>query len=1347
MNFPSHDRSDFVFLADGGKLGKLIAEFDWSQTPLGPIPSWPQSLRVTVSLLLRSQVPIVTLWGEDGIMIYNDAYSEFAGARHPSLLGSKVREGWEEVADFNDNVMRVGLAGGTLAYRDQELTLHREGRPQQTWLDLDYSPILGEDNRPVGVMAIVLETTDKVLAERWRRGEQDRLRQMFEQAPGFMAMMRGPEHRFEFVNRAYLQLVGRCDIVGQTIRQALPDIAGQGHFELLDQVYQTGTPYTGASMPVDIQPGADRPVERKFVDLVYQPVVDPDGAIAGIFVQGTDVTNRVVAEEALAASERQSRQILDSAIDYAIIALDLDGRILRWNRGAFETFGWTEPEVQGQYWEMLFTPEDRAAGRAREAMDAAMALGAVHHERWHIRKSGERFWANGEISPLRNAAGKPIGLVKILRDQTSQHLAQQALKEAEARLRHAQEAGGVGVFSLNLENQLVSPTPEFCKIYGFKPRAFIPVKVLDELAVESDRGILSNAQTRAGDTARLNIEFEIRRADNGERRVIARRGEFEHDAQGKPVRFVGVVQDITDRRRAQRELRESEARFRALAQAIPNHVWTARPDGRLDWFNDRIYDYFGRAEGELDGERWLEIVHPDDVAAAAERWRQTLASGEAYTTEFRLRNRDGAYRWHIARAVPIKDEGGRILRWIGTNTDIEEQRITRAKLEELNRTLEERVAERTADRDRMWRLSTDIMLVAGFDGAISAVNPAWHAVFGWDEDDLLGRSFIDLLHPEDRAATLDEIGKLEAGATTFSFESRFQKKGGGYRTISWTAVPDRGYIHAVGRDVTEERDAAAALRQTEAALQQAQKMESIGNLTGGVAHDFNNLLQVVAGNLQLLNKDLTGDERSQKRIANALEGVNRGSKLAAQLLAFGRRQALDPRVVNIGRLIRGLDEMLRRTIGEGIEVETIVSGGLWNTLIDPMQMENALLNLAINARDAMADFGKLTIEAGNAYIDDNYARMHEDVEPGQYVALTVTDTGGGMTQEIIEKVFEPFFSTKPEGKGTGLGLSMVYGFVKQSGGHVKIYSELGHGTSVKLYLPRSMQEEDLEVERSDLPVEGGQETILVAEDDEGVRATVVEMLQELGYRVLQAPEARAALSIIESGIPIDLLFTDVVMPGKLKSTEMARKARERLPGMRILFTSGYTENSIVHGGRLDPGVQLLSKPYSREALARKVRQVLDNGRERPAPTAKDPAGPIDSPAGPESAPAQVTRDAAPGRLRILLVEDDLLIRMNSADMVAELGHEVLEAGDGGEALDHLDGGAVDIMITDLGLPGMSGEDLARQAQSRWPELGIVFATGRDEAPDLPNPSRATLLAKPFGLAELEAAIKRVAGKV
>jgi len=517
----------------------------------------------------------------------------------------------------------------------------------------------------------------------------------------------------------------------------------------------------------------------------------------------------------------------------------------------------------------------------------------------------------------------------------------------------------------------------------------------------------------------------------------------------------------------------------------------------------------------------------------------------------------------------------------------------------------------------------------------------------------------------------------------------------------------------------ESMERAAAER----ALHQSQKLEAIGKLTGGVAHDFNNLLQVISGNLQLLSRDVAGNARAEKRVTNALAGVERGAKLAAQLLAFGRRQPLEPKVLNVGRLVRGMDDLLRRAIGEDIEIQTVVAGGLWNTFIDPGQIENAILNLAINARDAMPNGGRLTIEASNAFLDDEYARQHHEVTPGQYVMVAVTDTGTGIPRELLEQVFEPFFSTKPEGKGTGLGLSMVHGLVKQSGGHVKIYSEIGEGTTIKLYLPRSSQDEDVITDTSAGPAVGGSETILVVEDDDEVRETAVSLLSELGYSVLKARDAVSALNVIESGVPIDLLFTDVVMPGPLRSPELARKAKERLPHIGVLFTSGYTENAIVHHGRLDPGVELLSKPYTREALARKVRHVLGNQAQIIAVQ----GGGNDW---------QTEGHVTPHRGTILLVEDEGLIRASTADFLIQSGFLVVEAADAEAAENILGASEVDILMTDVGLPGKSGIQLAREAVARYPDLQVIFACGDSSSVANAGIPGAKILQKPYAPADV-----------
>jgi PAS domain S-box-containing protein len=479
---------------------------------------------------------------------------------------------------------------------------------------------------------------------------------------------------------------------------------------------------------------------------------------------------------------------------------------------------------------------------------------------------------------------------------------------------------------------------------------------------------------------------------------------------------------------------------------------------------------------------------------------------------------------------------------------------------------------------------------SGPDKLCDWFNKPWLDFVGRTMEQELGNGWAEGVHPEDFDRCLKTyIGAFDA-RQRFSMMYRLRRADGVYRQILDNGAPfyrDGGFAGYFGSciDVTDQQE-------MEAQLRQARKMEAIGKLTGGVAHDFNNLLQVIGANLEILSVEITANEKLNKRIDAAIRAVWRGSKLASHLLAFARQQTLAPKVMNVGRLLRNADDMLRRALGRGIEIETVLAGGLWNACVDPAQLETALLNLAINARDAMDGQGKLTIEAGNAFLDDSYAARHSEVTPGQYVMIAISDTGCGIAPEVLDKVFDPFFTTKPEGQGTGLGLSMVHGFVRQSGGHIKICSEVGEGSTVKLYLPRSREDEDNAVEVTSNAAIGGSETVLLVEDDEDVRLTTADMLSQLGYSVLRAKDADNALVIIESGAKIDLLFTDIIMPGTLRAPELARKARQKLPGIAVLFTTGYAENAAIHAGRSDGGINLITKPYGREELGRKLRQVL-----------------------------------------------------------------------------------------------------------------------------------------------------------
>ena len=531
----------------------------------------------------------------------------------------------------------------------------------------------------------------------------------------------------------------------------------------------------------------------------------------------------------------------------------------------------------------------------------------------------------------------------------------------------------------------------------------------------------------------------------------------------------------------------------------------------------------------------------------------------------------------------------------------------------INRRLNQAVAEAKraeSEREAMGALTSaifnnvpDYLIVLNIEDedrfVVADINPAFAKALGVSSDRVRGRAIDDLLPPEIAARLTKHYQRVKAGGRPVTSRDDLARLPGGPRIWESILAPVQNTEGVTHRLIGSIRDITDRVRADER-LRDSQRMEAIGQLTGGVAHDFNNLLQVIRGNLELLQRSVAGDERGQQRLKSALYGAERAAQLTRQLLAFARRQPLAPKVVNLSRLVGDMADLLRRTLGEAIEVETVVAGGLWNTVADPAQVESAILNLALNARDAMPGGGRLTVEINNASLDDAYARTVRDVTPGQYVMIAVTDTGEGMPEDVRARVFEPFFTTKGDGKGTGLGLSMVYGFVKQSNGHIQIYSELAQGTTVKIYLPRSRQAEQTTLLMLDTPQppEAGR-TILVVEDEEAVREAAMAMIEELGYHRLEAADAEQALAVLERGERVDLVFTDVVMPGPLRTRDFAHRMRELRPGMPVLFTSGYTDNAIIHQGRLDEGVHLISKPYAKADLARRIAALLADPAAEP----------------------------------------------------------------------------------------------------------------------------------------------------
>ncbi|MDQ1192035.1 PAS domain S-box-containing protein [Brevundimonas vesicularis] len=948
---------------------------------------------------------------------------------------------------------------------------------------------------------------------------RSQLAQMFAHAPGFMALVTGPDHRFELTNPNYQKVIGHREVIGRTVGEVLTDAVAQGYLDLLDQVYRSGEAHRADSAlyAVQAEPGGE--VVDRYVDFVFQPL-KADGRVWGVFIQGMDVSDRHRADQALALSEaRYGALFAAMATGFCVIEMKFDAadrpvdyRIVEGNKAFEEMTGLVDPYGK---WVSEIAPGleqhwfDLYGGVARTGEPVRFENPADIFGRWY------------DVQALR--IGQPGAwqvaiLFNNITERKQSETRQNALLELNDAIRDLTDAGDIAQASAQVLARTMGVSRAGYGTVDTVAETITIARDFNQPGVSSIAGVLSFRDygsyiedIKRGETVAIDdVALDPRTADTAEALKAISAGSFVNMPlmeQGRVVAMVFVnhatarhytdsdlrlmrevaerVRTATERARSEAALRDSEAQFRVFAQATPIQIWASWADGSLYWFNPQVYAYSGLAEGALDGTTgWGKIVHPDDLDWASERWVQALASGQVYENEFRIRRHDGVYRTFMVRAEPVHDEEGRILRWVGSNTDIEDLRRQSAELARFNETLEEQVAERTS-----------------------------------------------------------------------------------------------------------------ALMQAEEALRQSQKMEAVGQLTGGIAHDFNNLLAGISGSLELItNRIAQGRHAEVERFTVAAQGATkRAAALTHRLLAFSRRQTLDPKPTDPNRLIRGMEDLVRRTTGPGVEVEVVAGAGLWPVLIDAHQLENAVLNLCINARDAMPSGGRLTIETGNRWIDARTAKA-QDLEPGQYVSICVSDTGTGMAPEVAARAFEPFFTTKPLGEGTGLGLSMIYGFVRQSGGQVRIYSEAGEGAMICLYLPRhfgEVDDADLIPEVEQAPRAQAGETVMVVDDEPTVRMLVAEILHELGYQCIEASDGVAGLKLLQSGARIDLLVTDVGLPGGMNGRQMADAARIDRPDLKVLFITGYAENAVVGNGHLDPGMHVMTKPFAMEALGSRIRELIE----------------------------------------------------------------------------------------------------------------------------------------------------------
>ncbi|MBO9766681.1 MULTISPECIES: hybrid sensor histidine kinase/response regulator [Xanthomonas] len=936
-------------------MAQAVRSHDWAASPLGPTAQWPSPLRNAVDLMLGSPESMYVVWGDALTFFYNDAYTPILGPRQAQALGAPLRVLWADAWEAVREPIEAAFVGQASRFEEVPIGMNRYGVPEQTWWTFSFSPIYLDDGRVGGAFCVTNEVTARKLAQARLADEHERLIRLFEQAPMFMAFLSGPQHRVEFANPCYSRLIGHRDVIGRPLAEALPDAVEQGHVRRLDEVYRSGRAFSANALPYNVQAVPGGPTEPRLLDLVYQPIAGADGTISGIFVQGLDITDRISLERAVREAEVRNRQILDSVMDYAIIATDMHGRVTSWNEGARRILGWSEAEMLGQTLQRTFTPEDVEQRQMLIEAAAALESGSGMDERWHVRKSGERFWANGSLMVLREETGEAIGFVKVLRDRTAERLASEALQKSERRL--------------------------------------------DALVRASSQSIFS-----------------------------------------------------------------ASAHWRELRQLVGDGVLSDAASATPDW---------------------QAMVHPDDRARLAQALAQATAAKSGVDVEYRVLGADGQVGWTLMRAIPLLDEREQIAEWFGTSADITDKRVAEEQLRQLTETLEERVRERSA-----------------------------------------------------------------------------------------------------------------ALLLAEEKLRQSQKMEAVGQLTGGLAHDFNNLLTAISVGLELLQTRIEQGkyDRLERYVEMAQSSAARATALTQRLLAFSRRQTLAPTALDVEALVRGMHDIIARTLGPSIALQLHPADQAWQVLVDAPQLENALLNLCINARDAMPDGGRLTISLHNRALDAAAAQQL-DLPAGDYVCLSVQDTGTGMTAEVMSKVFEPFFTTKPIGQGTGLGLSMIYGFTRQSGGHVRIDSEVGVGTTMALYLPRFTGVlAQGEVAPADAPLQRSaahSRTVLLVEDETAIRVLISEVLTEAGYRVIETAEGSAAVERLRSQEHIDVLVTDVGLTGGLNGRQVADAGRQSRPALPVLFVTGYAASAAVGAGQLDDGMEVLTKPFQAIELERRVAQLLE----------------------------------------------------------------------------------------------------------------------------------------------------------
>ncbi len=763
---------------------------------------------------------------------------------------------------------------------------------------------------------------------------------------------------------------------------------------------------------------------------------------------------------------------------------------------------------------------------------------------------------------------------------------ERSLREREAELARVQQIANVGGLTVDLVDGFRNHrSPEYLSIHGLPPDASNETheawvsRIHPEDRFYAEHEFLAAI---AGNSDAYAAQYRIIRPSDRETRWIEVKARIERDAQGRATRLLGAHLDITDRMMVEEKLRESEERFRLIADSAPVPIWVSKLNGQRAFANQAYLHFLGVSYEEALVYDWRKALHPDDLDRILKEQIAGESSLRPFVLEARYRSANGERRWLRSESQPRLDPFGKHIGFIGVAHDITLAKQAEEELRRVNELLSVQVARRTRERDRIWNVSQDLLLVLTQKGEWLSVNPAWHAATGWPEEQLLDNGATA---PNDEFSdACRRLTKLLVSGRTGRLDAQFPHRNGGLRWFSWTSTTDEDVIYAVGRDVSTEKEAQEALRATEEALRQSQKLEAMGQLTGGVAHDFNNLLMPIIGSLDMLQRRGIGSERERRLIGGALQSAERAKTLVHRLLAFARRQPLQAVAVDIAQLVVGMAELIESTTGPQIKVVVDVGGDIALAKADPNQLEMAILNLSVNARDAMTQGGTLRISASTERVPPGH---RSKLLPGNYVRISVADTGTGMDDAVLRRAVEPFFSTKGIGKGTGLGLSMVHGVATQLGGALNIASTPGMGTNVELWLPVSDVLPTIaspEAEAGAILVAAG--TVLLVDDEDIVRMSTADMLSELGFDVHEAASGEDALKALDDGLQVDLLVTDHLMPG-MTGVDLANAFRLRVPRAPVLITSGFADTE-----GLAADLPRLTKPFRQTELAESIAQLM-----------------------------------------------------------------------------------------------------------------------------------------------------------